>query len=162
MSDETQETPVEDPEQPDEDSGNPEADGTEPDEEEAVEPVSQSVSVDSNGVVTKADGSVVYTRTHQYPVSNAEQERYELTHEGDQERYHLKPGDQNYSPYADPAVSNSYLARQVEAEIASYADRVQTDPNAVVSPIWVEQRKTFEGSLAEAIRDDQGNSSILL
>lgn len=97
------------------------------------------------------DGSTVYTRSHSFPVSNAEWEAYEVTHSGDQSRYPYTPGDKEYDPYSDPHVPNSHLARMVETQIVSYAERVKNDPDAVISPTWSSLRPDYDASLRNAI-----------
>lgn len=121
---------------------------------------------DANGQhvdIPQEDGSVrtVYTRAHNLPVTNAEQAAFELTHLGDgQLRYPYKPGDLEYSPYSDPAVSDSRLAKHVETELASFAERLQADPNAVPSPIWNSLKGIYEEELQDAIATGGGSGKV--
>jgi hypothetical protein len=110
--------------------------------------------------VQMPDGSVVFTRSHPYPVSNHEWENYELTHSGDQERYSLRPGDRDYSPYSDPSVPNSHLAQMVEREIQGYGERVQSDPQTKVSAMWEGLQPVYRGQLANAIATGGGDSEV--
>lgn len=101
--------------------------------------------------VTMPDGRVITTRSHPYPVSNSELEKFELTHHGDQLRYPYVPGDAAYSPYSDPAVPNSHLARRVEAEIGNFGERVLADPEAKVSPMWDGLKASSDAAIKNAI-----------
>lgn len=167
MSSETPQNDAERPEEQDPDiqTGNPPQDGsgdseaTEGDAEETPqEPV---VENGPNGqTVTMPDGSVVTTRTHPFPVSNHEQENYELTHHGDQLRYPYKPGDAAYSPYSDPAVPDSRIARQIEQEIGNFGERVLQDVEAHVSPIWQGLKKVYDGELKQAIETGGGSGKV--
>lgn len=116
---------------------------------------------DDNGQhVVLADGSSVTTRSHAYPVSNTEWEKYELTHSGDQARYSLVPGDEHYSPYSDPSIPNSHLAQMVEREIQSFADRILHDAEAVVSPLWHGLQGVYQGELKQAIATGGGSGKV--
>lgn len=124
-------------------------------------PVAPQVVNDDNGQhVVMPDGSVITTRSHTYPVSNAEQEVYELTHSGDQERYKFVPGDKEYNAYSDPKLPNSQVAKWVEQEIISFAGRILDDPNARVSPIWDSFNQIYQGELAEAIETGGGSGKV--
>jgi hypothetical protein len=112
------------------------------------------------GVVVKEDGTKVYTRSHEYPIDNAEQDTWDLTHKGSAARYSLVPGDQGYSPQSDPAVVNSHLAQAVEAEILSFPARYAADPEAKVSPIWEGLRQVLQGELAQDLATGGGNSDV--
>jgi hypothetical protein len=116
---------------------------------------------DANGQhVNMPDGSVVTTRSHTLPISNAEQEVYELTHSGDQERYHYAPGDKEYNANSDPRLPNSHIAQMVEREIVSFAERIKEDAEAVVSPIWNSFVKVYEGELKQAISTGGGSGKV--
>lgn len=116
---------------------------------------------DDNGQhVVLADGTSVATRSHPYPISNTEWEKYELTHSGDQARYSLVPGDEHYSPYSDPSVPNSHLAQMVEREIQSFADRILHDAEAVVSPLWHGLQAVYQGELKQAIATGGGSGKV--
>ena len=128
------------------------------DQEEASGPV-VSNNPDSQ-TVTMPDGTVVYTRQHGYPISNNELQKYELTHQGDQLRYPYVPGDQGYNPYSDPKIPNSHSAQMVERDIASYAERVLTDKNARVSPMWDAFNGIYEGELDQAIASGGGSGKV--
>jgi hypothetical protein len=119
------------------------------------------VNDDSGQHVVLPDGTKVYTRHDAFPRSNAEQATFELTHSGDQLRYPYKPGDKEYNAYSDPAVPNSHLARMVETEIVSYAERVLDDPNAAVSTMWNALKGVFDGQLAHAIETGEGSGKIV-
>jgi hypothetical protein len=121
----------------------------------------QVVNDDSGQHVVLPDGTKVYTRHDAFPRSNAEQATFELTHSGDQLRYPYKPGDKEYNAYSDPAVPNSHLARMVETEIVSYAERVLDDPNAAVSTMWNALKGVFDGQLAHAIETGEGSGKIV-
>lgn len=110
--------------------------------------------------VTFEDGTVVHTRAHGYPMTNREQEQYELTHQGDQLRYPYVPGDKEYTPYSDPSVPNSHIAQMIERDIASYAERVLTDPKARVSPQWDAFHGIYEGQLEQAIASGGGSGKV--
>lgn len=142
------------------DAGSPtESDPSSPDTGEEVQP--QVVNDDSGQHVVLPDGTKVYTRHDAFPRSNAEQATFELTHSGDQLRYPYKPGDKEYNAYSDPAVPNSHLARMVETEIVSYAERVLDDPNAAVSTMWNALKGVFDGQLAHAIETGEGSGKIV-
>jgi hypothetical protein len=121
----------------------------------------QVVNDDSGQHVVLPDGTKVYTRHDNLPRSNAEQATFELTHSGDQLRYPYKPGDKEYNAYSDPAVPNSHLARMVETEIVSYAERVLDDPKAAVSTMWNALKGVFDGQLAHAIETGEGSGKIV-
>lgn len=145
--------PEEEPEQ--DEIGEGSEDPTEPTEpaEGAEEPPAQPQVVnDASGQhVLMPDGTVVTTRTHSFPVGNAEQEQYDLTHHGDQLRYPYVPGDAAYSPYSDPAVPDSHIARRVEAEIGNFGERVLVDPEAKVSPMWEGLKVSSDAAIRSAI-----------
>lgn len=116
---------------------------------------------DDNGQhVVMPDGTTVTTRQHPYPVSNSEWLVYEQTHSGDQLRYPYKPGDAEYSPYSDPVVPHTSLAQKVEAEIASFAERVLLNPKAEISNIWNDLKKVYNSELAQAISTGGGSGKI--
>lgn len=110
--------------------------------------------------VNLADGTTVYTRPHPYPVSNHEWQAYELTHSGDQQRYSYKPGDKEYNPLSDPSIPNSWLAKQVETQLASYGERVKVDPNARPSVTWDALQPGYQGELADAIVTGGGDGKV--
>ena len=142
------------------DPTDPAAGAEEGTEEEA--PAAPVVDTSPSGqTVTFPDGRVVYTRSTDAPVSNAEWREYEKTHQGDQLRYQFVPGDKDYSPYSDPAVPNSHLARMVESEIAGYAERVALDPNTQVSYIWNALHGMHEGELDRAIATGGGSGKAM-
>lgn len=120
----------------------------------------QVVNDDDGQHVVMPNGNVVVTRNHTYPVSNAEQEVFELTHSGDQERYKYVPGDKEYNAYSDPKLPNSQVAKWVEQEIISFAGRILDDPNARVSPIWDSFNQIYQGELAEAIETGGGSGKV--
>lgn len=131
------------------------------DDTEAAEPAAPTVVNDDAGQhVVMPDGTEVTTRSHTYPVSNSEWENYELTHSGDQARYSFKPGDKEYSPYSDPSVPNSHLAQSVEREIQSFAERVLTDVEAKVSPMWHALQGIYQGELKQAIQTGGGSGKV--
>lgn len=135
-------------------------DPTQGEEEAPAEPV---VTNGPDGqTVTMPDGKVVTTRSHPYPVSNYEQEVFDLTHHGDQLRYPYVPGDPAYSAYSDPAVPNSHLAQRVTSEIAGFGERVKQDPNAAVSPMWNNLKGVEQGEIEEAIETgvSTGNTEL--
>lgn len=138
----------------------PEAAPEEPEtaEEEAAEP--KTVTDDNGQRVEMPDGSIVYTRSHGFPVSNSEWEVYERTHSGDQARYSLKPGDLGYNPLSDPSVPNSWLAKQIEVQMSSFAERVKTDPNARPSVTWDALQPTYQGELSDAILTGGGAGKV--
>lgn len=116
---------------------------------------------DVNGQhVNMPDGTTVTTRTHPYPVTNSEWETYELTHSGDQLRYPYKPGDAGYNANSDPSVPNSWLAKQIEVQLASFGERVKTDPNARPSVTWDALQPGYQGDLAEAIQTGGGGGKV--
>lgn len=127
-------------------------DATEPTEGVEEPPAQPQVVNDASGQhVLMPDGTVVTTRTHSFPVGNAEQEQYDLTHHGDQLRYPYVPGDAAYSPYSDPAVPDSHIARRVEAEIGNFGERVLADPEAKVSPMWEGLKSSSDAAIKNAI-----------
>lgn len=133
-----------------------------PSETSSDEEAQPQVVNDDNGQhVVLPDGTKVYTRHDNLPRSNAEQATFELTHSGDQLRYPYKPGDKEYNAYSDPAVPNSHLARMVETEIVSYAERVLDDPKAAVSTMWNALKGVFDGQLAHAIETGEGSGKIV-
>jgi hypothetical protein len=145
--------------QPEEDAGGPAEDEVEASGD--GDSSSPQVVNDGNGQhVVMPDGTVVVTRNHTYPVSNAEQAVYEETHSGDQLRYPWKPGDQEYSSYSDPSVPNSQASRWIETEIASYAERVLLDPDAKVSPIWEGLQPTYKSEIEDAIETGGGEGKV--
>lgn len=163
--DETPQEPSEDPEgagegqQADQDSDEA-TEAAQGEEEAPAEPV---VTNGPDGqTVTMPDGKVVTTRSHPYPVSNYEQEVFDLTHHGDQLRYPYVPGDPAYSAYSDPAVPNSHLAQRVTSEIAGFGERVKQDPNAAVSPMWNNLKGVEQGEIEEAIETgvSTGNTEL--
>lgn len=140
-----------------ENSGSTESatESTTADEPSDVAPV---VVNDGNGQhVDMPDGTTVTTRHHTYPVSNSEWEQYEKTHSGDQARYPYVPGDHEYSPYSDPHIPNTHMARLIESEIASYGERVLQDSEAAISPIWNAVKGIYEG-LVEKLIETGGSS----
>lgn len=143
-------------------AGGETAPAADPATDTAAAPATPTVVNDDSGQhVVMPDGTVVHTRHDNLPRSNAEQEAFELTHSGDQLRYPFKPGDKEYSAYSDPAIPNSHLARSVEQEIVSFAERVFQDPAAVVSPIWNALKGVFDGELKQAIETGQGSGNIV-
>jgi hypothetical protein len=138
-----------------------ESTGSSEDSAEAPAAAPQVVNDDSGQHVVLPDGTKVYTRHDNLPRSNAEQATFELTHSGDQLRYPYKPGDKEYNAYSDPAVPNSHLARMVETEIVSYAERVLDDPKAAVSTMWNALKGVFDGELAHAIETGEGSGKIV-
>lgn len=128
---------------------------------EVEAPQEPEVVNDDNGQhVNMADGTTVYTRTHPYPVTNSEWEVYERTHSGDQARYALKPGDLGYNALSDPSVPNSWLAKQIEVQLSSFAERVKTDPNARPSVTWDALQPTYQGELSDAIATGGGSGKV--
>lgn len=167
QTEETVETPQSDATAAEDESVGEEAeegseDATDPTEgQEEVTPAVPVVNNTADGQsVTMPDGSVVYTRSHPYPVSNSEWEDYERKHQGDQPRYPYVPGDREYSPYSDPTVPNSQLAQQIERELSSYAERVAQDPNTQVSYIWNALHGVYEGELDRAIATGGGSGKV--
>lgn len=176
-TEETPETPEDSSETPESDAAAPEPE-TEPDgaygipqdptdpsagEEEGTAEVEPGPVVSNNPdgqTVTMPDGKVIHTRSHGYPISNREEEVYELTHQGDQLRYPYVPGDQEYNPYSDPKIPNSHVAQMVERDIASYAERVMTNPEARVSPQWDAFNGIYEGELDQAIASGGGSGKV--
>lgn len=112
--------------------------------------------------VTMPDGRVITTRSHPYPVSNSELEKFELTHHGDQLRYPYVPGDPEYSPYSDPAVPNSHLAQRVESEIAGFGERVKQDSEAAISPMWNALKGVEQGEINAAIETGVSSGNVEL
>lgn len=146
-----------------EDSSEPEegaedTEGENAEEEAPSEP--EVVNDDSGQHVVMPDGTVVTTRHHSYPIGNTEQEVWEQTHSGDQLRYPFKPGDQEYSPLSDPSVPDSHLSGRIEREIQSYADRVLTDSEAKVSPMWEGLQPTYKAELESAIETGGGEGKV--
>lgn len=137
------------------------ADGTSdaPDDDEPAEP--QVVNTATGQYVSMPDGTEVQTRSHPYPISNGEWAKYEKTHAGDQARYPYVPGDKEYSAHSDPHIPNSSLAQKIEAEIASYAERVLTNPSAAVSNIWNSVRGIFDGELEKFTETGVGGGKIV-
>ena len=142
-----------------EQDGGTEESGSTEDSSSTSEP--EVVSDDNGQHVNMPDGSVVYTRAHPYPVSNSEWENYELTHSGDQLRYSLKPGDQGYSPLSDPSIPNSWLAKQVETQLASYGERVLLDQNARPSVTWDALQPGYEDALEAHAETGVGGGKIV-
>jgi hypothetical protein len=137
----------------------PDAAPTDTDKPEA--PADPVVVNDDNGQhVDMPDGSVVVTRQHTLPISNEEQEKYDVTHTGDQLRYLLVPGDAGYSPYSDPAVPDSHLAQRIEREILSFAERVLENSKAVVSPMWNGLKGIFTEELDKAIATGETSGKV--
>lgn len=166
---ETPETPQTDSAGTEDISGDQDAEGVPEDatgategQEEAAAAAPVVETTASGQTVTFPDsGRVVHTRSGDYPVSNAEWAEYELTHQGDQPRYASVPGDKDYSPYSDPNVPNSHLAQQVESEIAGYAERVLTNPDAEVSYIWNALHGVHVGELDTAIASGGGSGKAM-
>lgn len=151
------------PQQPAEPAGEPDAGEEAGDTPQAasVDSGTPTVVSDDSGVrVEFPDGRTVTTRQHPFPVSNSEWEKFELTHSGDQARYSYKPGDPEYSPYADPSVPNSQLAQQVEREIQGYAERVLVNPDTPVSSMWEGLQPVYQGQLEQAIATGGGDSEV--
>lgn len=163
--DETPQEPSEDPEGAggDQETGQDSDEATEAAQGEEEASTGPVVTNGPDGqTVTMPDGRVLTTRSHPYPVSNHEQEVFDLTHHGDQLRYPYVPGDPAYSPYSDPAVPNSHLAQRVESEIAGFGERVKQDPNASVSPMWDNLKGIERGEIEEAIETgiSTGNTEL--
>lgn len=182
MSDETEvpnTPPVEEvplpPEPPEEPAADVEDEGTGKETEEGSEdataagegqeeaaPADPVVETTPTGqTVTFPDGRVVHTRSSDAPVSNAEWQAYELTHQGDQLRYPYVPGDQGYTPYSDPSVPDSRLAQQIEREIGSFAERVLKDPAAEISYLWNALQGNHQGELDRAIATGGGSDKVM-
>jgi hypothetical protein len=143
------------------DSGTDEPGSSEQTSAEEDEPAAPEVVSDDSGQhVNMPDGTVVTTRSHTYPVSNAEQDVYEQTHSGDQLRYPYKPGDREYSPYSDPSVPDSRLSQMIEREIVSFADRVATDGKALISPIWSGLQPTYKAEIEAAVETGGGEGKV--
>lgn len=140
----------------------PEAvDGTSSDPEEDAEPAATVVNTPTGQYVSMPDGTEVQTRSHPYPISNGEWAKFEKTHAGDQARYPYVPGDKEYSAHSDPHVPNSSLAQKIEAEIASFAERVLINPSAAVSNIWNSVRGIFDGELEKFTETGVGGGKIV-
>jgi hypothetical protein len=162
-----EEAPAENPEsQPEAVPADPETEEPEPEIEAAEEAPEDSAKPqilfdDAGQYVQMPDGSKVYTRPDNYPRSNTEWEKFEITHSGDQERYSLKPGDKGYNPLSDPSIPNSHLATQVAVQLSSFGERVQSDPNARPSVTWDALQPGWNGALEAHAETGVGGGKIV-